>query len=138
MQLWPPQLLVASCGLSSCCSHPSRQGDKGLLSACPLQPPGSVGAEQQPRGSVTDQLSHCFSLGLSALSGKWGQSICLISFSALFGGSKEVKLQKYRSSPCGSAVTNHEEAGSIPGPAQWVKDLVLLWPWCRPEVVALI
>ena len=33
---------------------------------------------------------------------------------------------------------NYEVARSIPGLAQWVKNPVLLWLWCRPLVTALI
>ena len=33
---------------------------------------------------------------------------------------------------------NHEVSGSIPGLDQWVKDLALLWLWCRPAATALI
>ena len=30
----------------------------------------------------------------------------------------------------------HEDAGLIPVLSQWVKDLVLLWLWCRPTAIA--
>ena len=32
----------------------------------------------------------------------------------------------------------HEDVGLIPGLDQWVKDLALLWLWCRPAAAALI
>ena len=48
----------------------------------------------------------------------------------------------FRSSHRGVAETNltrnHEVAGSIPGPTQLVKDLALLWLWCKTAAVALI
>ena len=52
------------------------------------------------------------------------------------------KINDYRSSCCGTAVTNppsiHEDLGLTPGLTQWLKDPALLWLWWRPVAVALI
>ena len=34
--------------------------------------------------------------------------------------------------------STHEDAGWIPSPTQWVRDLALLWLWRRPAAAALI
>ena len=48
---------------------------------------------------------------------------------------KKTKETHYWSSHCGSVETNltsiREDTGLIPGLAQWVKDPMLLWLWCR-------
>ena len=47
-----------------------------------------------------------------------------------------------RNSHCDSAVTNptsiHDYWSSVPGLAQWIKDLVLLWLWRRLAATALM
>ena len=58
------------------------------------------------------------------------------------GAAKNRQTNKKWSSRCGSTVMNPtstcEDEGSIPGLAQWVKDLVWPWLWYRPAAAVLI
>ena len=55
--------------------------------------------------------------------------------------SNNTRFYTYRGVPSvAQQVTNrtaiHEDESSIPSLAQWVKDLALLWLWCRPAAAA--
>ena len=56
--------------------------------------------------------------------------------------TSDLRMCSSGSSLCGSVemnlTSNHEGTGSIPGLAQMVKDLALLWLWCRPAATAPI
>ena len=50
---------------------------------------------------------------------------------------KKVILGSSRRGSVAADLTNiHEDTGTIPGSAHWVKDLTLLWLWCRPVATA--
>ena len=73
---------------------------------------------------------------------KMSFSVVLKSVTVFLKPNALLNICTFRSSHCGTVETNptrnHEVMRLIPGLAQWVKDLVLLWLWCRLEATAPI
>ena len=51
--------------------------------------------------------------------------------------TKSIMGSSHHSTAETNPTRNHKVVGSIPGLDQWVKDLVLVWLWCRLAAIAL-
>ena len=67
-----------------------------------------------------------------------GKDLTIFNTHSWYTFSANQNQNKFPRSSCGGAVEmnptrNYEVVRSIPGLSQWVKDLVLLWLWCRSQ-----